>query len=49
MMADIYAPIFEGKYEGAYPSFADGVRGMEILTAVLKSAVEHRWIAIDAN
>jgi hypothetical protein len=45
MMADIYAPIFEG----AYPSFADGVRGMEILTAVLKSAVEHRWIAIDAN
>jgi predicted dehydrogenase len=49
MMADIYAPIFEGRYEGAYPSFADGVRGMEILTAVLKSAAEHRWIAIEAN
>ncbi len=49
MMADIYAPIFNGGYEGAYPSFADGVRGMEILAAVLKSAAEHRWIAIGAN
>jgi predicted dehydrogenase len=49
MMANIYAPIFAGESTGDYPSFADGVRGMEILNAVLKSAAEHRWIAIDAN
>ena len=49
LMTAIYAPIFAGECEAAYPSFADGVRGMEILTAVLKSAAEHRWIAIDAS
>ncbi|MGH2347786.1 MAG: hypothetical protein ACRDG4_21360, partial [Chloroflexota bacterium] len=47
MMADIYAPIFTDGAQTAYPSFADGVRGMEILAAVLRSAAEHRWIAID--
>ncbi len=47
MMADIYAPIFTDGARTAYPSFADGVRGMEILAAVLRSAAEHRWIAID--
>ncbi|MGH2346732.1 MAG: Gfo/Idh/MocA family protein, partial [Chloroflexota bacterium] len=47
MMADIYTPIFTDGAQTAYPSFADGVRGMEVLTAVLRSAAEHRWIAID--
>ncbi|MGH2410116.1 MAG: Gfo/Idh/MocA family protein, partial [Chloroflexota bacterium] len=34
MMAAIYAPIFDHGAQSAYPSFADGVRGMEILVAV---------------
>ncbi|HVA88689.1 MAG TPA: Gfo/Idh/MocA family oxidoreductase [Chloroflexota bacterium] len=49
MMAAIYAPIFDSGAHSAYPSFADGVHGMEILAAVLKSAAERRWIAIDGH
>jgi predicted dehydrogenase len=45
MMADIYAPIRGGAAD-PYPSFVDGARGVDILAAVLRSADEHRWVAV---
>ncbi len=47
MMAAIYAPIWGQEATIPFPTFVDGVRGIEILTAVLRSVVEHRWIHID--
>jgi predicted dehydrogenase len=35
-----------GELHGAFPTFADGHRGMEILNATLRSAREGRWAAI---
>jgi predicted dehydrogenase len=47
MMAAIYAPILGQEPGDPFPTFADGVRGMEILTAVLRSVAEHRWVSVD--
>lgn len=49
MMADIYAHIMGTAGTDPYPSFADGVRGMEILEAVLRSAGEHRWVVVGGD
>jgi predicted dehydrogenase len=47
MMAAIYAPILGREPSDPFPTFADGVRGMEILTAVLRSVAEHSWAKVD--
>jgi predicted dehydrogenase len=47
MMAAIYAPILGQEATIPFPTFVDGVRGMEILTAILRSVVEHAWVRID--
>jgi predicted dehydrogenase len=47
MMAAIYAPILGQEVGDSFPTFADGVRGMEILTAALRSVAEHRWVNVD--
>jgi predicted dehydrogenase len=46
LMARVYEAVDGGAREGQYPTFADGLRGVVILEALLKSVDTGSWISV---
>lgn len=51
LMAAIYSAVPGGPFERpvAHPTFADGVAGIEVLSALLRSAASGEWVTVDRS